>query len=151
MKSAMRMLGMLAVLLFPAAAAAQATDLLDPAREAMSGSMTGILESQLGVTADQAEGGIGSMLSLAREKLDADQFQRLAGAIPGAEGYLEAAKRLGAVTGPLQNLTQLNEALGRLGIPPETAARFIPAATELVGQFGGEEAGNLLASALGSS
>lgn len=144
-------LGILVLQTVSAAALAGATDLLDPARDAMSGSMAGLLQSQLGVTEEQAEGGIGSMLALAREKLDADQFQRLAGSIPGASGYLEAAQRLGAVTGPLKNLTQLNEALGRLGISPETAARFVSAATELVGRIGGEDAERLLTSALGSS
>lgn len=151
MKTTMLTLGILVLQMASAPAAAGTTDLLDPAREAVSGSIAGMLQSQLGVTGEQAEGGIGSMLALAQQKLDADEFQRLAGSIPGAGSYLEAAQSLGAVTGPLKNLSQLNEALGRLGISPETAARFVPAATKLIGRVGGEDAGRLMAAALGSS
>lgn len=89
------------------------------------------------------------MLSLASERLSADDFDKLAGAIPGAEGYLETARQLGAVAGPLKNLADLNAALARLGIPPEVAARFVPTVTDLVGKVGGEQARQLLALALG--
>lgn len=122
--------------------------LLDQARESVTGSLSGMVESQLGVTEDQAEGGIGSMLTLARERLSADEFDEVAGAIPGAENYIEAANDLGALSSPLQSLGDLNEALSRLGIPPETAARFVPVVTDLVGNLGSEDAARLLSSAL---
>lgn len=120
------------------------------AMNSASGSLTGMLASKLGVTQNQAEGGVGSMLKLAQEKLSAGDFDQVAKAIPGAQKYLDKAKALGAYTGALNNLGGLNGALSKLGIPPETAAKFVPAVTNYVGKIGGSKTGALLKSALGS-
>jgi hypothetical protein len=106
------------------------------------------LMSVLGVTKDQAEGGLGAILTLAQEKLVKGDYDKIAAVIPGASKYLEKAKALGAVVGPLSNLAGLNGALGKLGINPATAAKFIPQVTNYVGKVGGKETGALLASAL---
>lgn len=78
-------------------------------------SMMGMLTSTLGVTQNQAEGGVGSMLKLAQEKLSKGDFDKVAGAIPGATKYLDKAKSLGAFTGSIGNAAGLNAALGKLG------------------------------------
>ena len=70
--------------------------------------------------------------------------------MPGASRYLEQAKTLGAVTGPLKDLAGLKGALGKLGIDEQTASRFLAAAPDLVSSLGGSEAGKLLGSVLGS-
>lgn len=140
-----------AVLLTPAVHAASAMDLLKSAQDTVSGSLGGMLASQLGVSEDQATGGIGSMLTLAQEKLQAGDFDRLAGYIPGADGYLAAAKQLGAVVGPIGNLSGLNSALSRLGMDADTVSKFVPTVTDLVGKTGGDDARQLLTSALGGS
>ena len=106
------------------------------------------LTSTLGVTEEQAQGGVGSILTLAQEKLAAGDFDQIAAVIPGAQEYLDMAKSLGAVTGQVGNLTGLNSALGRLGITPDQAARFVPAVTDMVGKAGGAEVGKLLSGAL---
>ncbi len=113
-----------------------------------SSSLMSMLTGQLGVTQNQAEGGVGSMLKLAQEKLTKGDFDKVAGAIPGAQKYLDKAKSLGAVTGSVGNLAGLNSALGKLGIPPETAAKFVPTVTDYVGKIGGKKVGALLKSAL---
>ena len=120
------------------------------AMNSASGSLTSLLTSKLGVTQNQAEGGVGSILKLAQEKLSAGDFDQVAKAIPGASKYLDKAKSLGAYTGALGNVAGLNGALGKLGIPPETAAKFVPAVTNFVGKVGGSKTGALLKSALGS-
>lgn len=109
-----------------------------------SNALLGMLTSKLGVTQNQAEGGVGSILKLAQEKLVKGDFDQVAAAIPGASKYLDKAKSLGAFAGNLNNLAGLNGALGKLGIPPETAARFIPAVTDFVGKAGGSKVGGLL-------
>jgi hypothetical protein len=106
------------------------------------------LTKSLGVSQDQAEGGIGSMLTLAQEKLAAGDFDKIAAVIPGAGKYLEKAKALGAVTGPLTNAAGLSSAFGKLGISPETAAKFMPKVTKYVGKVGGKDVGALLSNAL---
>jgi hypothetical protein len=109
-----------------------------------------LLRRSLGMSADQMEGGLGSILALAQEKLVRGDFDKIAAAIPGASGYLDKAKKLGAVTGPLKDLSGLNSALGRLGIDKDTAAKFLPAVTEVVGKLGGADVGKLLGGVLGT-
>jgi hypothetical protein len=116
---------------------------------AAGGSMSSLLQGQLGLTEDQASGSIGSLLSLAGEKLGAGDFDELAGMIPGADKYLESARSLGAVTEPLKSLGDLNQSLAALGITPETIEKFVPMVTEYLGKLGGEDAKALLAQVLG--
>jgi hypothetical protein len=58
------------------------------------------------------------------------------------------AKSLGAVTGPLGDKAGLGSALGRLGISPDKAAKFVPAVTDFVGKAGGSGMGSMLSSVL---
>ena len=124
--------------------------LLSSAKSAAPGSLTGLLSKNLGVTQNQAEGGVGSMLKLAQEKLSAGDFDMVAKAVPGAQKYLDKAKSLGAYTGAVNNAAGLNGALAKLGIPPETAAKFMPMVTNYVGKVGGPKVGALFKSALSS-
>jgi hypothetical protein len=100
------------------------------------------------VTDEQAEGGLGSILTLAQEKLAKGDFDKIAQVVPGSQKYLDAAKKLGAVTGPLMNSAGLNSAFSKLGIAPDKAAKFTPTVLDAVGTVGGESAKNMLADAL---
>jgi hypothetical protein len=124
-------------------------DAMAALESAAGGSLSSLLQDQLNLTSDQAEGGIGSLLSLANEKLNAGEFDKLAGMIPGADGYLEAAKNLGAITGPLKSVGDLNQSLSALGITPETIEKFVPMVTQYLGTIGGDEAKALLGQLLG--
>lgn len=106
------------------------------------------LGSTLGLSKSQAEGGLGSILTLAQEKLAKGDFDKVANAIPGASKYLAKAKSLGAVTGPLKNLAGLNGALAKLGINEETASKFLSAVPEILSKTGGSEVGKLLSGVL---
>jgi hypothetical protein len=57
--------------------------------------IVGALKSALGVTDNQAQGGLGSILTLAREHLAKGDFDKIAAVVPGAQKYLDAAKKLG--------------------------------------------------------
>lgn len=107
-----------------------------------------MLTSQLGVTEDQAKGGIGSYLTLLQEKLAKGDFDKIASLVPGASSYLETAKTLGAVAGPLKNLSGLTGALGKLGMNADTAAKFVPAVTDYLGKAGGSSVQSMLAGVL---
>lgn len=115
---------------------------------AMKNPLTGMLTSQLGLSETQATGGLGSYLTLAQEKLAKGDFDRIAGMIPGASKYMDQAKSLGAVTGPLKNLAGLNGALGKLGISSETASKFVPMVTDYLGKAGGSGVQGMLAGML---
>ncbi len=126
------------------------SDTVKKASESLGGSLSDMLQGQLGIDQDQADGGIGSMLTLASEKLNAGDFDKLAGMIPGADKYLASAKSLGAVSGPLNNVAGLNDALGNLGISPETVDKFVPMITDYLGKLGGDDINNMLGKVLGS-
>ena len=51
------------------------------------------LTSSLGVTQDQAEGGVGSILTLAQEKLAKGDFDKIAALIPGEQAWWTARQR----------------------------------------------------------
>lgn len=137
---------LLALIGLPLAARAQlnlkgvAAGLKDP--------LLGVLTSQLGVTENQAKGGVGSILTLAKEKLSPTDYGKVANVVPGASKYLEYAKTLGAVTGPLKNMAGLNGALGKLGMGADVIAKFVPAVTNFVGKAGGSTVQTLLLSVL---
>jgi hypothetical protein len=115
---------------------------------AMKDPLIAALTSKLGVTENQAKGGMGSLLTLAKEKLGGSDFSKLTAHIPHATKYIDTAKQLGAVTGPLKDKAGLNGALSKLGMNSETVSKFIPTVLDYVGKIGGDNAKNILASAL---
>jgi hypothetical protein len=110
--------------------------------------LIGMLTAKLGISDHQAKGGMGSMLSLAKEKIPAAEFSKLTSLLPTATGYIDTANQLGAVAGPLKNMTGLNGAFSTLGMKVETAKHFVPTATDYVGKIGGEVLKNMLLDAL---
>ena len=110
--------------------------------------LTGLLTSQLGVTSNQAMGGVGSMLSLAKERLPSMDFMSLTKLIPGADTYMNTAKNLGAVTGPVGDRAGLTSAFSRLGMGPDMVPKFTQVLSNFVGKAGGQPASNLVMQAV---
>ncbi|HJR76285.1 MAG TPA: DUF2780 domain-containing protein [Nitrospiraceae bacterium] len=107
-----------------------------------------LLTNQLGVTENQAKGGVGSELTLAKEKLASGDFNALAKAIPGTDSYMKAAKDLGAVTGPVGDKAGLQSAFQRLGMQPGMVDKFSGVLSDFAGKMGGEPVKNALAAVL---
>jgi len=110
--------------------------------------LTQLLTSQLGVTSNQAMGGTGSILSLAKERLSGMDFSTLTKFIPGSDTFMKAAKDLGAVTGPVGDQAGLTSAFSRLGMGPDMVPKFTNSISDFVGKAGGESARNLVAAAV---
>ena len=142
-----RRIVLLSTLSLPFAAAAQ-TPSLGSLTSGMKDPLLKMLTSQLGVTEDQAKGGVGSYLTLAQEKLAKGDFDKIAALVPGASKYMDTAKKLGAVTGPVKNLAGLNGSLSRLGMKSETASKFAPTVTNYLGTAGGDSVKQMLAGVL---
>ena len=118
--------------------------------QAMGGTetLTKLLTSQLGVTSNQAMGGVGSILSLAKERLSGMDFTTLTKLIPGADTFMKTASDLGAVTGPVGDQAGLTSAFSRLGMGPDMVPKFSQTLSDFVGKTGGEPARNLVAAAV---
>jgi len=110
--------------------------------------VTKLLTNQLGVTSNQAMGGTGSILSLAKERLSGMDFSALTKLIPGSDAFMKAASDLGAVTGPVGDQAGLTSAFSRLGMGPDMVPKFTQTLSDFVGKGGGESAKNLVAAAV---
>jgi hypothetical protein len=99
------------------------------------------------LTSDQASGAVGSVLSLAQEKLQPSDYTQVASAVPGASSYVQKAKDVGAVTGPIGDVNGLNASYSKLGISPEVASQVTPLITQYV-SAANPTAGGLLSSVL---
>jgi Protein of unknown function VcgC/VcgE (DUF2780) len=143
------LLGMVAGSLAPVLIASnvQAQGLSDIAG-AIKDPLIGMLTSKLKVTDNQAQGGMGSMLTLAKEKMSGGDFGKLTALLPQANKYMDMAKQLGAVAGPLTNMTGLNGALSKLGMSKEATKSFVPTVTDYVGKIGGDTVQKALLGAL---
>ena len=102
----------------------------------------------VGVRSNQAMGGVGSILSLAKERLPGMDFTALSTLIPGSESLMKTARELGAVTGPVGDRAGLTSAFSRLGMGSEMVPKFTQIMSDFVGKAGGEPARNLLATAV---
>ena len=118
------------------------------AATAAAGGLTGLLGANLGLSSDQASGAVGSVLSLAQEKLPASDYSQVANAVPGAAGYVQKAKDLGAVSGPVGDVSGLNAAYAKLGISPTVASQVTPLISNYISKAAGPTVGGLLSSVL---
>jgi hypothetical protein len=110
--------------------------------------LTKLLTNQLGVTSNQAVGGVGSILSLAKERLSSMDFATVSQLIPGADTYMKSAKDLGAVTGPIGDRAGLTNAFSRLGMGSDMVPKFTQILSDFVGKAGGQPASNLVMQAV---
>lgn len=122
--------------------------------------LVGTLAKELGSTPQQAEGAAGALFGLAKTRLSPADWSKVAGAVPGMDGLLQAAPALpagtaggtslGALTGAagLGGLSSAAGAFTKLGLSPAMVAKAIPILTSFVTKSGGAGVGQLLAGAL---
>ena len=153
-----------AVLLTPALVAAQTPA---PAPEEIKASanpeLIGDLTKEMGITVPQASGAAGALFSLAKTRLKAEDFSKVASAVPGIDSLMASAPAVAgtagsAATGALAKATGAAGALGglatvapafdKLGLKPEMAAKAVPILTNYVTKTGGKEVAALLAGVL---
>jgi len=102
------------------------------------------LTSNLGVDAKQAAGGLGSIMSFARNKLPSADYNALARYLPDAGNYLRFAQDAGILDDPIGTLAGLHDTMQSLGISPSTANRMYDAVGDYLGEVGGESAKSIL-------
>jgi Protein of unknown function VcgC/VcgE (DUF2780) len=153
-----------AVLLAPALVAAQTPA---PTPEEIKASanpeLIGDMTKEMGITVPQASGAAGALFGLAKTRLKAEDFTKVASAVPGIDSLMAAAPAVAgtsgsAATGALSKATGAAGALGglasvapafdKLGLKPEMAAKAVPILTNYVTKTGGKEVASLLAGVL---
>lgn len=119
------------------------------AADALSGdALVGDLTSGVGIDAGQAAGGLGSILSLAQNKLPNADYDSLTKVLPSSEKYIEMAKDAGLLTTPITDVGRLNSAMTQLGISPAQASDLYSTVGDYVSKVGGESLGNSLTALL---
>jgi hypothetical protein len=142
----------------PAATTAAPADAA--ADKTASPDLVGQLATDLGITAKQAEGTAGTLFGVAKGAMKAEDFGKVAAAVPDIDALLKAAPAPDAKTSALSMVTGAAGAgsaggmaaaastLAKLGLKPETIVKAAPALVKIVQGKGGAEVGNLLAAAL---
>ena len=105
--------------------------------------VTSLMESA-GVTANQAIGGLGSILSLAKSKVTPEDFAKLAAGIPSADKYMSALGDMGISSGDIKTALDLQAAYSKLGMNDDVQQKFTSAAVNYVRSAGGEDAASVL-------
>jgi hypothetical protein len=138
-------------LCFAAGASAQspATDVAQTASPELIGQLT----KGLSITPAQASGGAGALFGLAKSRLSAPDFSKVATTVPGMDGLLKSApapsKNLGgSLPAGLGGLASVAGPFKKLGLSPQMAAKFVPLLTQFVGSKGGPDVASLLSGAL---
>jgi hypothetical protein len=143
----------------PAAQAAAAPTLT--VENSANPDLVGSLVSKLGVTPKQAEGGAGALLGLAKGKLKADDFAKVATAIPGTDKLIASAPvadapkgggalgaAAGAVGGKAAGPAGLAPVFSKLGLKSDMVAKYAPVVVDYAQKKGGDTVGKLLGGVL---
>lgn len=112
--------------------------------------LVNVLVNQLGINSQQAMGGVGSIFSLAQQRMNPGDFMQLSGSVPGMSQYLSAVPEpsssslsFGSVAGlmgeqsGLGNLAVLAGSFQNLGMNTGMIGQFVPVVLQYVqGQSG---------------
>ncbi len=120
--------------------------------------LVGQLTKELSITPAQATGGAGALFGLAKSRLSAADFSKVAAAVPGMSSFLKAAPATSqasgfsgitsSLPGGLGGIASTAEAFQKLGLSPEMVGKFVPILTKFVESKGGTSVGSLLSGAL---
>jgi hypothetical protein len=98
----------------------------------MDDSKIATVASDIGISKQAAQGGLGAMLSLAQNRLDVAQFQQIAEYIPNAEKLISGAQAAGVFQGTVTTSEQLRAAYAGLGMTPDQSAKLQAKVTDFV-------------------
>ena len=123
--------------------------------------MIPLLTSSLGVDKNQAEGGLGSLFTYAKEQLSSTESSQLSSALPGLDSLIGMAPKTEAsdekqsgiggllstaaqYNDSLKGIDQLNQQFQALGLNPEMIGQFANTAMQYLNSPQGQQAGALL-------
>lgn len=123
--------------------------------------LIGILTGQLGISPQQAMGGVGSIFSVAQQRMSPGDFSQLSNSVPGMDRYLSAVPQqvassnsssllglIGGQNNTLGNLASVAGSFQALGMNTTMIGQFVPVMLQYVQGQGGAGTMNLLQRAL---
>jgi len=126
-------------------------------------SLVSSVMSQLNLNQNQAEGGLGSLLSLAKSNLGTAQFSQIADTIPNVDSLLSAVpatdtksgmsgllSKAGNLGTSLQGSAMVYDAFSKLGISKDLVAPMAEILKNYLQSSGGDNTASLLTQGLGA-
>jgi hypothetical protein len=122
----------------------------------MSTELINRLEQQLGATREQAEGGAGLLLQLAQQKIPANDFLKVADAIPAISDLIGKSPLVGTphsnrlliwlsrLFGGLGGMAELVDPFEKLGMTKSMIPKFVGFVLSYFSEKGGQEVESLL-------
>jgi hypothetical protein len=113
-------------------------------------SKIGKLAASAGITSEQAQATVGSLLRLSQGRLEISQFDKIAAVVPKQADYMAVAERLGVFSDDIgiQNLAALNDGLGKIGVKPDQVAKVASELAGYVTKAAGAETGGFFANSI---
>lgn len=102
----------------------------------------------LGMSPSQASGSLGSLVSLASNRLSPADFAKFSGYLPNSDKYLKAAEAAGLLKSPVKDVAGLNANFAALGVEPNVARGFLGEMSKYFTAKGGDSARSLFTSAI---
>jgi hypothetical protein len=125
---------------------------------ALAADLVSMLTQNLGVTQQQAQGGAGAIFDYAKGKLSANDFSKVAAAVPGMDSLLSSAPAAGGTAsslsklpggaGSIGGLSSLAEPFSKLGMNSDMVGKFVPEILSYVKSSGGDAVMKILQGAL---
>jgi hypothetical protein len=103
---------------------------------------------KLGMSPSQATGSLGSLVSLASNRLAPADFAKFSSYLPNADKYLKAAEGAGLLKSPVKDVAGLNNNFAALGVEPNVARGFLGEMSKYFTAKGGEPARSLFTTAI---
>jgi hypothetical protein len=103
--------------------------------------------SSLGISSEQAVGGIGALLTLTKGKLNPSDYLKVADAIPYSSNLIKAAQDMG-VPMSIPNLAGVSKVFKDLDMSPDMVGKMIPEITKFASKKGGTDVINLMTGVL---
>ena len=114
-----------------------------------SNPMISSLTSGLGVSADQAIGGAGALMSIAKGNLSSDNWDKVSGAVPASGSIMDSGlKMVGLSSDKLKSLADLGGSVGKLGLNMDQVNQMVPAMSDFMSKGGHQEAADLFKGAI---
>jgi hypothetical protein len=116
------------------------------------------LVQHLGVNEEQAKGGTGLILKMAKEKLDGEDFQQISNIVPDTDDMIKTAPEssgiagaigglvsgLGGSAGKMGDLAKLAGGFSKLGLNKDMVGKFLPEVISFAESKGGDTVKNIL-------
>lgn len=125
----------------------EAQQFLESGKQLKAGELTNLLVQRLGVTPQQAMGGAGALLQVAKTRMNPEAFAKLSTQVPDVQQLMAAVPALkqqsglGGLAGKLASLSGENSISSlitavsifkQLGMKPETIQKFTPVVVDYV-------------------